>query len=410
VSATAGIARNRAEIRAGRGDVVLVLGFTSWAAAARRGRVHPQDRLAAALVRSGRVERLLLCNPYRSLPLKLARKLIGPREEPFPSSERRRLHEPLRLRRSDPTRVAAARRSAAALERGARRAARGMGLRRPAVITDHPLVAGFGGGEWAGSVTYYATDDLTADPPLRPAWVPVFEAAFAQIRTCSRRVVAVTPAALEAVGPDGPAAVVPNGIDPSEWLDPGGAPAWFAALPRPRMIYVGTLDERIDPAAVRALAAAHPGGSVSLVGRRTGAASIEALASIPNVRIRPPVPRGDLPGLVAAAELGLVPHVRNPQTEAMSPLKLYEYLAAGLPVAAADLPGIAGVCPERTRLARGGGEIVEAAGSALELGGWAEPARRRFLAENAWDRRFEDLLDVALAPDAGGPPAAREGT
>ena len=33
----------------------------------------------------------------------------------------------------------------------------------------------------------------------------------------------------------------------------------------------------------------------------------------------------------------------------MSPLKLFEYLAAGLPVAAADLPGVTGVWPERVR-------------------------------------------------------------
>ena len=30
--------------------------------------------------------------------------------------------------------------------------------------------------------------------------------------------------------------------------------------------------------------------------------------------------------------MGLIPHVRTPLTEAMSPLKLYEYLAAGRPI------------------------------------------------------------------------------
>ena len=34
------------------------------------------------------------------------------------------------------------------------------------MIVTHPLIAGFGDFDWAGPVTYYANDDLTAHPPL----------------------------------------------------------------------------------------------------------------------------------------------------------------------------------------------------------------------------------------------------
>lgn len=53
------------------------------------------------------------------------------------------------------------------------------------------------------------------------------------------------------------------------------------------------------------------------------------------------------------------PACRQRLTEAMSPLKLYEYLAGGRPVAAVDLPPIAAV-DGRVALAPAGGELAPA--------------------------------------------------
>jgi teichuronic acid biosynthesis glycosyltransferase TuaH len=380
-------------------DAMMILGYTSWAGAAGRGRVHAEDRLTLELIDSPRVRRLLVCNPFRSLPAKALRALTGPPEEPFPESPSRRLHEPVRLRRSDPTGLATIERSCARYEREVKRAATKLGLVRPAVITTHPLIAGFGAFDWAGPVTYYANDDLTAFPPLRPWW-PGFEAAFERMRASGRRTVALTPKSLQSVAPSGPATVVPCGLAPDEWAHPGPAPRWFLDLPAPRLLYVGTLDERIDLDAVRALAAARPESSVVLVGPGADRDPVAPLASAANIHTHPPVDRDQLVALVAAADLGLIPHVRSEQTEAMSPLKLFEYLAAGIPVASVDLPGVSAVCPERVMLARQSEDFAIAAEAALALGRWEEGERWQFIADNSWSRRFEPLLDLALAPDS----------
>ena len=71
---------------------------------------------------------------------------------------------------------------------------------------------------------------------------------------------------LERIGPTGPHAVIPNGMDPAEWRDIGEPPAWFAGLPRPRLLYVGSLDNRVDVGQVSEVAGAYPDGSVVLVG------------------------------------------------------------------------------------------------------------------------------------------------
>src|SRR5215217_5207659 len=114
-------------------DLLMILGFASWSGALRRGLVMPDDRLTIELLRSERVGRLLVCNPYRSAVAKVVRTATGRRDAPFPASDTRRLHEPLRLRRQDATSVRAIERSCAAYERAVRRAADRFGLERPAI-------------------------------------------------------------------------------------------------------------------------------------------------------------------------------------------------------------------------------------------------------------------------------------
>jgi glycosyltransferase involved in cell wall biosynthesis len=378
-----------------RRDVIMILGYTSWGGAIRRGMIHSEDRLTLELIRASRVPRLLVCNPYRSALAKAARAAIGPHDAPFPETETRHLCEPLRLRRSDPTDVRTIERACAAYERTVRRAAQRLGLKRPAVITSHPLVAGFGRFDWAGPVTYYATDDLRAQEPLS-AWWPAYDVAFPRMRELGRRVVGVTPRAAGRIA--SPAStVIPNGIEPDEWFAPAEAPGWFTALPGPRLLYVGTLDPRVEVEALIEMACAYPNGSIVLLGRCPDPEHYATIRDLPNVTIAPPADRAAVAALVAAADVGLIPHVRDDQTEAMSPLKLYEYLAAGLPVAAVDLPGIASVCPERVALADGPADFPAAVARALELGRWSDEDRYRFIRDNAWERRFQVLLDVALA-------------
>jgi teichuronic acid biosynthesis glycosyltransferase TuaH len=82
----------------------------------------------------------------------------------------------------------------------------------------------------------------------------------------------------------------------------------------------------------------------------------------------------------------------------MSPLKLYEYLAGGRPVAATALPPIARVAHPRVALAADGPQgFAEAVSRALALGPAPADERLRFLRDNAWRRRHEPLLRLALA-------------
>ena len=375
-------------------DVVFTFDATTWDAVQRRGMCCPEDRLAEALIDSPDVRRVMVSNPPRSLPVKLVKDRLRP-PLPFPESERARLHEPVRLRRRDPVGVRGLERTYRAYERSLRRAAEDMGLEHPAVITAQPLLAGFGSFDWAESVTLYATDDWAAHPDLE-RWRRAFEEAYARVSRSGHRVCAVSQAILDRIDPSGPSAVVPNGIDPAEWLDPGPAPEWFERLPGPRLLYVGSLQSRIDVDAVRRAGESLEEGSVVLVGPLLDLEHFFPLGGAPHVHMHPAeLDRDEVVALMTAADVGLLPHVESPLTVAKSPLKLYEYLAAGCPVAATDLPPLRGV-DDRVVLANG--DFAAATERALELGRAPEEQRKRFIEENSWERRTARVLELALSP------------
>jgi teichuronic acid biosynthesis glycosyltransferase TuaH len=374
-------------------DAVFTFDEITWDAAQRRGMCFPTDRVALALAADRRIGRLLICNQPRSAPVKLVKDALR-RPAAFPASDRVHLYEPLRLRRRDPVSTAALERSYARYGWRLRRAAQRRGLSRPAVVTAHPFVAAFADLDWAGPVTLLASDDWAAHPDYE-RWRPAYLAAYERIARRRLRVCAVTKTIVERIEPRGPAAVVPNGVDPQEWLAVGSPPAWLSDLPGPRLLYVGTLDSRLDVDAVLAVARAWREGSVVLAGPVADPDHLAPLREEPNVHFPGPVPRDQVAASAHAADACLVPHRRLPLTEAMSPLKIYEYLAGGGPVAATDLPPLRGI-EGPLELVPPGGDFVAGVRAALARGPMAESERERFVADNAWSRRTDEVLALAL--------------
>jgi glycosyltransferase involved in cell wall biosynthesis len=385
----------------GASHAIYTFDDMTWAAAQRRGMCFPQDQLVLAMLREPGIERLLVCDRPRSAPVKWAKDLIE-RPARFEESERARHWQPLRLRRQDPTGVAALRRAYERYDRRLRRAAERAGLERPAVITSQPLLAGFAALEWAGPVTLYASDDLSAHRDYQP-WREGLLAAYRAVSERGRRVCAVSNALIERIEPQGPATVVPNGVDPGLWVEPGPPPSWFAELPGPRFLYVGTLEERLDVGALQELARAYPQGSIVLVGPLTNRAHLGSLPAEPNVVLHGPVSREGVAALAHAADACLLPHRRTPLTEAMSPLKLYEYLASGTPTVATDLEPVRRVDGPVLRVPPGG-DFVAGMRLALAAGPAGEADRRRFIAANSWSARTAEVLALALGDEVEAVP------
>jgi teichuronic acid biosynthesis glycosyltransferase TuaH len=374
-------------------DVVFSFAYATWGTALARGMCFSEDRLVENLIDDRRVERLLVAETPRSLPIKLLKDRVR-KPPPPPVGNGVSLYGPTRLRRADPTSIRAVEAGFRRWDARLRRVCRGRGLVRPAVITTHPLVAGFAPLEWTSSVTYYAYDDLAELPELRRSRPAILEA-YRRVRELGRSVAAVSPAILDVIRPTGPGIVVPNGVDPDEWSSPQPAPPWFRSLPGPRLLYIGSLESRVDVEALGTAARALPDASFALVGPLLEPDHFAELRRLSNVHLRPPASRPEVVGLVTAADACLLPHLDSALTRAMSPLKLYEYLAGGAPVAALDLEPIRNVS-SRVVIRE---DLGEAIGEALALGRATESDRRAFAEANSWKRRQEPILQLGLGAE-----------
>jgi glycosyltransferase involved in cell wall biosynthesis len=130
---------------------------------------------------------------------------------------------------------------------------------------------------------------------------------------------------------------LPNGVDLEHFLGPVPAvPADLEGIRRPIAVYVGALDDWFDFAAVDRLARDRPDVSIVLIGPDE-----RARAQLPrraNLHLLGRRPFEALPAYLRHADVGLIPFdVRgHPDlVRSIHPLKLYEYLACGLPVVAA---------------------------------------------------------------------------
>jgi teichuronic acid biosynthesis glycosyltransferase TuaH len=385
--------------RTKRPDIVFTFAFGTWGGAGVRNFSFPEDRFVLDLLTHTRVGRVLVCDHFRSAPRKLARTLLRRSEAEFPSSDAASAHSPVRLRREHPLAVEDVKRVYAAYERSIRRAAARRGLERPVIVTANPFLAGFGDFSWAGPVTFYSWDEFACSgaPPNAERWFETTLDAYQGLRAKRRRVVAVSPQIIERIQPTGLSTVAPNGVVAAEWQRLPPPPAWFMQLPAPRLLYVGGMQSRIDVEQIKYIAEVFSEASIALVGPLIEPDHFAPLREIPNIHFHAPIPRSEVAGLIGHADVGLIPHIRNIGTEAMSPLKLYEYLAGGLPVAAVDLPGNVGVS-DRVMLVPSDGDIATAVRRALSLGRDSDEHRLEFVAANTWERRFESIFDIVLAP------------
>lgn len=139
-----------------------------------------------------------------------------------------------------------------------------------------------------------------------------------------------------------PAIVVPNGCDPAHFSADGPKAARITHLPGPVLGYAGGLDSRaFDVELVAVLAEKHPEWSLALVGPSTP--SIRArLAPLPNVHLLGPAPYAEVPELLRACDVLLIPYRIGGLVDYVHPKKFYEYLALGKPVVATRLDALDG--------------------------------------------------------------------
>jgi glycosyltransferase involved in cell wall biosynthesis len=191
--------------------------------------------------------------------------------------------------------------------------------------------------------------------------------------------------------------LLPNGVHVAHYRDLAALKSSAPQFPAPVFGYTGTLHpERVDVGLLLALSREYSQGSVVLVGPNLFEAPDQArLQARPNIHFTGAVPYSEIPRHMAAFDVCIVPHLETPFTQSLNPLKLWEYLACGKPIASTNVAGFA----EHSRLCHiGSGEenFLNACRAALaeteDTGRTAQ--RQQIAAQHSWDARLDVLLDA----------------
>jgi glycosyltransferase involved in cell wall biosynthesis len=285
-----------------------------------------------------------------------------------------------------------------------RRAVRRLGMQRPILWAYVPQAEALLEALDPSLVVYHCVDDIAAQPGIDGA---SFRAAETRFAMRADLVLASAPSLAERMRSlNGNVLFAPNVADTALFaraLEPGSVDAALEALPRPRIVFTGAVvATKLDVPLLVELARARPQWSFALVGPvglgdpRT---DVSALAAEPNVHLLGQRRYAELPDVLRGADAGLIPYARNELTNGIFPMKVYEYLAAGLPVAATQLPSIAGVAeisiaPDAAGLAA----LLDEALAGDDADRRAE--RSRAAGAHSWDARLAEVADAIAALDA----------
>jgi glycosyltransferase involved in cell wall biosynthesis len=244
------------------------------------------------------------------------------------------------------------------------------------------------------TIVYTAADDFAAAPAL--GYTQFLADAEMYLARESDLIVAVTPHIAGTFETRGiRATVLPNGIDVQAWRRNEGKPADIKRGAVTVGFWGTVMESMFDADLIAYAAKVHPDWMFHLLGSvdpEPHRPSIAArLQEFPNVVLHGRVPHQELARYAAEFDVCIAPFPDNAFSWGRDPIKVYEYLAAHVPVVATYTPQLAHM--PYVRVACAPDEFVDAIQEAALTGVNADTLDA-YLAEQSWDARVGQLVSL----------------
>lgn len=255
------------------------------------------------------------------------------------------------------------------------------------------------------SVVYYCTDEFSQFSYLDGARLAEMEREL-----CGKADVVFTTArslweAKRGMNPETHLAL--HGVDQAHFakaLAPATeVPSELRDVKTPILGFFGLIHDWIDQDLLAFVAQKRPDWTLAIIGKAQ--VDTSRLQRLPNVRLLGRKAYEELPAYCKAFSLGLLPFAINELTRNVNPIKLREYLSAGLPVVSTDLPEVH-TFSRWAAIAHTKEEFLAACETALSTDAAAlREERSRAMTEETWDAKVAEVGRIVMDALARRPAA-----
>lgn len=257
----------------------------------------------------------------------------------------------------------------------------------------------------ASPVFYDCADDLAHWHGSSPAMGHLYTELEKRVTARARWIALTIPRLAERFA-SSPAEIITssNGVAP-EFFEPGPIPADLAAIPEPRLLFLGIVSRFVCARTLEILADSGL-GNVVLVGPVDPRAPARRLHRHPRLHWLGRREYEELAPYAHGAQVGLIPGTAARASDCV-PAKLFMYSAAGLPVVGHHCSSLRPF-EHLIRLAASPEEFVAQVGQSLAAPGWQREERIALAGERRWGLIAANLLDrmglQTVSGAAGGKP------
>lgn len=269
-----------------------------------------------------------------------------------------------------------------------KRAMRTLGFKNPINFVFNPAAAVIAGALDEEQLIYYCVDEYTAFSGVASRSLAEMEEQL--MRKSDLVIVSADRLFQSKARINSNTVLIRHGVDFNHFrktLDPDTmVPEEIRNLPRPVIGFFGLIADWVDLELIAAVAKRFPGGSVVMVGKST--TDTKVLEQEPNIHLLGRKTYESLPGYCKGFDVALMPFRINELTLNANPLKVREYLAAGLPVVSTAIPEVEvlGLC----RIGTDRESFVREVEIALQEPGPSGERSERVRSES-WDARVDEL-------------------
>ncbi len=189
---------------------------------------------------------------------------------------------------------------------------------------------------------------------------------------------------------------LPNGVSEIFFEKASFKPDDFPPDDRPVAVYAGTLDTRFDLEALARAVLSVKEMHFLVIGPLTDKRlepGLKVIKDEENFTWLGEKAQQEIPAYLQHSRVGIIPFKLNQLTEAVNPIKYFEYLASGLPVVAPPLRELTGMKGPLFSYS-GEEEFVSTLKEALRTGEAEREQYRLYAGEHRWAGRFEEVLKI----------------